>query len=383
MSSKETDFDDEQSPEYAVDEEVPPEAEEIAEPAPAVKKKSGALFFIVLCLLIFGAAFFAMRHLGGELPALIAIIKGEKPVQTSPSSVTPVAAEVKPAQVAANTAVDPLVQAVPAPVDGAGLPPSVMLDPLSSTQASENLSPADILAVPPMPSDVSEQTEKAIVAPVEQPALSAESPVAPVGDVAPVMAVNDAALSVPPQMPQDAPADPQGVAAQVETIQQDVLQPAAVLPDVPAVSPKLDDIESRLSRLESGLDEIKSMVSSQNTSSAELETLKGVVGALEEKVRDIKNISVQAAKTDDQRPAQPVVTHRSAKKPKPAAQASVQWQLKSAKPGKAWLSSAGSGEMTMVQTGDLLPGVGRVTAIDYHRESGKWYVQIGAIRITQ
>lgn len=66
--------------------------------------------------------------------------------------------------------------------------------------------------------------------------------------------------------------------------------------------------------------------------------------------------------------------------PKKAASAGGAWQLKAAKPGKAWVSRAGSNNIQGVSVGDNLDGIGRVTAISF--VSGRWVVQgtAGSIR---
>jgi uncharacterized coiled-coil protein SlyX len=396
MSGQETEFDEDQGLEDVVEgEEAMVEADEASESRAPVKKKSGGgLFFIILCLIICGGAFFGIRHLGGELPALVAMIKGEKPASAPSPATAPVVTAAPSAPAVTNVAADPLAQVTQdqntanplAAADGVALPSAVMLDPLSSAPPADAAA-ADVqqdggLVVPPMPSGDTVETEKS---PVDQDPLAATTSVAPVNEVAPVIAVNDAALSVPPQMPQDAPVVEQVAPVEAEkSVQQDILA-TPVLADAsaaPETDQKLGDLESRLARLEGGLDEIKAIISSQNnTPVADVEALKESISALEQKISDLQRRPAQKTAVI----AQPAPAPKSVvRKSGPATTyAAVQWQLKSAKPGKAWLSSAGSGEMTMVQTGDLLPGVGRVTAIEYDRRSGKWYVQIGTVRITE
>lgn len=49
------------------------------------------------------------------------------------------------------------------------------------------------------------------------------------------------------------------------------------------------------------------------------------------------------------------------------------WVLKSAKPGEAWVAEVGSSEMQVVSVGQVLNGVGRVTAIEQD-DAGRWVV---------
>lgn len=57
------------------------------------------------------------------------------------------------------------------------------------------------------------------------------------------------------------------------------------------------------------------------------------------------------------------------------------WQLKAAKPGKAWVSRAGDSNIRGVGVGDTLDGVGRITAITFM--NGRWLVKGTAGQIVQ
>lgn len=60
---------------------------------------------------------------------------------------------------------------------------------------------------------------------------------------------------------------------------------------------------------------------------------------------------------------------------KPTKQVSTQavWQLRSARPGTAWLSKKGENEMFRVQVGHEIPGLGQILSIK--QTDGRWFVQ--------
>lgn len=59
----------------------------------------------------------------------------------------------------------------------------------------------------------------------------------------------------------------------------------------------------------------------------------------------------------------------------------VKWRLRSAQPGRAWVSRLGDNAITMIRVGNSLPGVGRITAIN--SVNGRWVVRGEQAVITQ
>ena len=59
----------------------------------------------------------------------------------------------------------------------------------------------------------------------------------------------------------------------------------------------------------------------------------------------------------------------------------MQWRLRSAQPGRAWVSRLGDNAITMVRVGNTLPGVGRILAIN--SVNGRWEVRGEQAVITQ
>jgi len=67
---------------------------------------------------------------------------------------------------------------------------------------------------------------------------------------------------------------------------------------------------------------------------------------------------------------------------KSTARSTVKWVLKAAKPGIAWVAKKGSDDLQVVETGDSLTGIGKVTAIT-RDSSGNWVVNGTKGRISQ
>jgi hypothetical protein len=75
------------------------------------------------------------------------------------------------------------------------------------------------------------------------------------------------------------------------------------------------------------------------------------------------------------------VSHKSAQSRARHA-APARWILKAAKPGVAWVAKRGSDDLHMVETGDSLSGVGRITEISQD-SLGAWVVRGTRGRISQ
>jgi len=74
--------------------------------------------------------------------------------------------------------------------------------------------------------------------------------------------------------------------------------------------------------------------------------------------------------------------HKAKHVPKSRHTVAVKWVLKAAKPGVAWVAPKGSDDLHMVETGDSLTGIGKVTSIIMD-SSGYWVVNGTKGRISQ
>jgi hypothetical protein len=170
----------------------------------------------------------------------------------------------------------------------------------------------------------------------------------------------------------------------------DQIQPAIAAPIVPpqsvAVDPKLvekmDQILSRMDKLEGDIDALK------QEKSPDIGELEQNISLLKEELSSIRSV----AKDDPSEPKR-IVTPKKAsaassqKITKPAKAASpkktaslVQWELRAAQPGRAWVSKSGERDMQSVEVGQSLAGIGTISAISY--QNGRWLVQgsMGQIR---
>ena len=164
---------------------------------------------------------------------------------------------------------------------------------------------------------------------------------------------------------------------------------------------KLDDVLSRMDKIESDLAAVKS----SKNSSTDVEKLEKSVKSLKEEMKNLKAAPAVEEKTADvataakqvqAKPAtkakvapktssetaynipgaQPVRPVAPAAAPAPAAPTPAvsagNWELRAAQPGRAWVSKPGDRDMQSVEIGQTLPGIGKVTGIVY--ENGRWSV---------
>lgn len=207
---------------------------------------------------------------------------------------------------------------------------------------------------------------------------AAPAPVMTAPETAPLAATPDAALAV-----------------------ETMTDPGAVT----ALNEKLDLLLQRLDRMESDLSGLKESVAA-NDNAADLARLQNTVTALEQKMASQPTAPAKAAERQPEKretpqraeepesvapkpqilggasTANPEAAAPAAASPvaKKAPQATTQWVLKGAQPGRAMVSRPGESDMRSVAVGDSLPGIGRITAISY--ENGRWLVQgtQGAVR---
>lgn len=145
-------------------------------------------------------------------------------------------------------------------------------------------------------------------------------------------------------------------------------QPAAATP----AGPGLAALESRIAALEGQVHA--------------LETLKSELDGLKQSVADLRNRKAPDAAAEKPAPAVKaagaVKSHPHAAQPKKTKAVRSKWQLKSAKPGMAWLAEPGSSELRAVAVGETLPGIGKIVSISTDA-SGKWVVTGAHGKISQ
>jgi hypothetical protein len=381
MAQQEQDL-TEMSDEMAVDAE-----EAIERPVPE-KKRSKGIGLLLICLILFAGAFFAARQFGGSIPGLSNNSIGNNSV-VAPSA----AAEPAPPIVApVNTS-----SAAPAPAT------VVAADPLALETPAAPIS-QDVLNTPPMSqAPVVETSIPQDVLPAAE-VMPPETVSAPVMPVVPVIA-ETAVIPEAPQISETADITPDMPKAEIHTVENNTL-PEAVLNNVS--EPKSDqssEVKEVLARIEDRLTALEAQVQNQSENSApsssiadlqkDVELIKASLQDLQKAARERQDAKARSAAAADVRrgyglPRQTSKTASSVRaessatlRSQPAQQAPLSWRLRSAKPGKAWVTPVGSNEITLVQPGDNLPGLGKITVVGKDSQSGRWFVQGALGRIEQ
>ncbi len=331
-----------------------------------------------------------------------------------------------------DPAMDPNAAGIVPPA-APGMPDAVMadgnmppVDPMMAGQPMDaNMPPMDGGMMPP-PADPMADPMAAMNAPVDPAAAPMGDAMgaapAPTADLTPVDAAApqlDVAGIVPPPV---APVEPPP--AVVETV-----APAPVAaPVVPAVDPavaqemrsKIETLENRIAEMDRELQtlrqqqsEAKPAVANSEVTAADLKALERRIDALATKAAsaaavpapvkaaptplvapkpapapvatpEIRNTTMVAPATSTVRTAvgtatgEPVISPQTPRAPvaapAPTAGKVIQWQLRSAQPGRATLSQQGSQEMRNVGVGDEVPGLGRILSIAQGAD-GRWVVR--------
>lgn len=147
-----------------------------------------------------------------------------------------------------------------------------------------------------------------------------------------------------------------------------------------APSTEIETLNQRLDLLFARLDEIENNIPGNNMDS-EIKQLQQTVKQLEQKISSTqiqpKQTSASTSpKTKTVKRLNPVQT-KPEEISKPVARSPktepVNWIMRSAQPGTAYLSQPGSRELTQINTGETLPGIGTVTFIG--TENNEWIVR--------
>lgn len=268
----------------------------------------------------------------------------ESPVTDSPPMPAPIAS-------AEDTSMTPM----PAPENAIVAEGEVDV----TTQGDQNMVPRspeddipDTAAMPDAPALKAEDILKQAIenrnrdtqAPTPETPSAAEM-VAP----APVIAPEPVAPVVEPASAEPAPAP----VAEVAALEEKNAQTAKQLEELTA---RLADMEQKLAEKDQKIESV----------TAEMKTL-----AEQAKAAEAAPAPSAPAQTADAAPKPAPVKKAAA--PKKAKTAGGNWILRAAQPGRAWVSKQGEREMTALQVGDTLPGIGRITAISF--TGGRWAVE--------
>lgn len=378
-------------------------AEDFAEEAgfeeeqPVKTKKSGGGFggflvkFLLLLVLIAGGLFASVKYLGVQLPFDVPYLNELAGVQPAPAPAPnkPAAPQTASVDLSAETPQPAAMEAVggweddPTATAGAdsahvmtgdvgvmddfaadnsttqntgldefGLPPST--EGATDLSATTGTGFTDDWGVTPAAPQDTQQADTSAVAAADEffgtPATPADTPV-----TAPVVETEVAA----PVTSIKAPAETAAVAATADT--------AAVK----ALEKKIGDLEKSLADLRKNT-ATKADIDALKASLAKIEKAAAAAPAATTKTESVKaeKTETKAAAPEEAKPA-PVKKATTTATKTPVARKS--WVLRSAKPGMAWISEKGSGEIKTIAVGDTVTGIGKVTAIAKD-DSGRWVV---------
>ena len=308
------------------------------------KSKLIPMVFVLAVLLLGGGGaywWFTRVPTDGEKPVATAVTP---PVKTEPVAPTTGA-------IATDTPLPSTAIAEPTPAstpDVPMVPPSKLADApvpekVPTPQEAANLLPP-VAAEPPIPLLAGQKTPQAA------PSISP----APVPTVPPVLVAPISAPTAPDQRVV-------ALSSRVDELERLLSQTSQQLNEVTAKNAKTEEVNARLMKLEKRVDQQARHVVPTHTEIAD------------------ENFY---AKKPEPKVQKPVVTHtkavpapKVAPKPVEAVKAvpAVVWIIRAAIPNEAWVAKDSStSALQHVKVGDVLSGIGRITAI--HQKADKWVV---------
>ena len=383
------------------DENLGDEDQDIGEDAPP-KKKSGLFNIVLIAVAVIAVGGFIFMQMGKNAPPAAPpapIASNTAPTQApetesagmlgSPQELAKLQEEMAKHSVAQQqpepTPVAPVPQPVTEPIAQASTPAPAAVAP-SPVQPPTEVVDAK---TPPMPTAME-------AAPLPSPVVS-EKPAIAVLDAPPVVVKTDDGITHMPKA-QDimlrSPAAPEVTPAPAPTPSGNA--------DAAALNIRIDTLLTRIASLETEVNSLKD----KNDQADQIDSLKSSVDTLEKKIDSLPSggaakASKKAAPApetapvdEDKKPA-PQILGETDNSPlaSPAAETvkravvtkavrvSTSWILKGAQPGQAMVAKAGESDIRTVRIGDTLPGIGKITAIEY--QAGRWSVMGTQGRINQ
>jgi hypothetical protein len=289
---------------------------------------------------------------------------------------------------------------------GKGTPAPVPLEePLIEDQIAEMPNPP---STPPMPSPIaqpqaeSETTQQETVAP-GVPSFPDTDALQPTEEEAALrmpkaedILLKSAPETAPGSATQQPSPAPQVIAApSMQAVPAAPVTSASAAPEISLMMEKIDALSERMELLETKLESYREETPAVNDAASpvgaeQIKALQQAFARLEERidqgmatrpapeqerdvvaprppVKPVPQILGQNSGTADANEI-PVATQ---KKSAPEATSMI-WVLKGAQPGRAMVAKKGETDIQPVEVGDTLPGIGRITAIEY--QDGKWSV---------
>jgi hypothetical protein len=356
------------------------EIESGSEAAPKKKKSGGGLLIAVLLLAVLGGGgFAAVKFLGVQLPfdvpGLTQTAQAPAPTQQAADTTMTASADLPTGELPPQPAAPTDEMTADAGNLPLGIPEVATPDDGAAVNApwGAEETPADAahdMKQPPVETfDGSAPATQADSGNVVDPfAMQDVTEAVNAPDVAPVVAAPEQADVVDPFAALANTAAETAAAPASEAAVAAVAAPA----ESAAAQARVKELEAKLSTTE------KSLAAAENALKKANEELAQKAVALTQAQADLKaaQTAAKSDKTAATKPAEaaPATTTEKPVAAKRAAPArKIDWVLRSAKPGMAWVSEKGSTEMRTVSVGDTLAGIGKVTAIATDAQ-GRWVV---------
>lgn len=167
-------------------------------------------------------------------------------------------------------------------------------------------------------------------------------------------------------------------------LQNEATEKQALENQLEAANTKISDMEASMQALEEKLAQLEKQQADSARALKEAQNEAAAAQDMAEKAEAAQKAA--AAKTPEPAP-QPVVKEEKkqveetpAPKPAPVA-ANIEWQLRSAQPGKAILADKNNGDVRNVAVGETIPGLGKITSVAV--ENDLWVVRGTKGRVSQ
>jgi len=160
------------------------------------------------------------------------------------------------------------------------------------------------------------------------------------------------------------PSTTQRISAQpfnkVDRMQDAKDKPAAEMPKREAVNDEAEDFSAKAKMLQVQLNKITTEKDKQ------IASLRSTVEDLQSQIKAMQKTKVESTPVKKAPVKKTAVKKKAPAKTKAAPKSkTVQWELRAAQPGKAWVAQKGRDDLQPVIVGDTLSGLGRITSISY------------------
>lgn len=350
-----------------------------AEEAPVKAKKSGGGFFVkflLLLVLLGGGLFASVKYLGVQLPFDVPFLSelaadSKAPPQPVAANTDPAATDTQPTTVVDTTDWGTTDTAVPAennvmvggeaPVFGDDIPvaDTGLVDPADTgfgfpvTQDTAATDNTDVATWPGVDDTAGVTATDTVTSPAD-------------AEMAPAMTDDttmDDPFGVAEQNTETATTDP--VTFDDVAVEQAPVTVATTTPESTVSAEEVEALEQKIADLEKTVQQLKTSTVSKD----DVDGLKAALAKFEKPKKDPVPVTETPKKASTAKADESAPVKAAAKKPV----VRKTWVLRSAKPGMAWISEKNSSEMKTVSVGDMVSGIGKVTAIAMD-DAGRWVV---------